>query len=150
MTEKLYLSRFISYLIRCRMIARAKSKKKRQPPQQPFLIVNSNLVRFDFILFDLSNQARISHDMLLVTTSSFLHLIRALVLFVWCKLRSLYPVNRVALSGSVQCLNGAWNKTRTCDLPVNSRMLYRLSYSGISSMPIYNSIPLFKTQIFFS
>ena len=26
--------------------------------------------------------------------------------------------------------NGARNRTRTCDLPVNSRMLYRLSYSG--------------------
>lgn len=82
MTEKLYLSRFIFYLIRCRMIARAKSKKKGGQPSNLFLIVNSNLVRFDFILFDLANQARISHDMLLVTTSSFLHLIRALVLFV--------------------------------------------------------------------
>ncbi len=26
--------------------------------------------------------------------------------------------------------NGARNRTRTCDLPVNSRTLYRLSYSG--------------------
>ncbi|WP_300845674.1 hypothetical protein, partial [uncultured Dubosiella sp.] len=35
------------------------------------------------------------------------------------------------------------------DLPVNSRMLYRLSYSGNSLMPVYNTIYFQKRQTVF-
>ena len=35
-------------------------------------------------------------------------------------------------------INGARNRTRTCDLPVNSRTLYRLSYSGTPLLLLHN------------
>ena len=38
--------------------------------------------------------------------------------------RCVKPLHQLAIN------NGARNRTRTCDLPVNSRTLYRLSYSG--------------------
>ena len=43
--------------------------------------------------------------------------------------------------------NGAWNKTRTCDLPVNSRMLYRLSYSDNCLIILAWHPPICNTKI---
>ena len=45
--------------------------------------------------------------------------------------------------------NGARNRTRTCDLPVNSRTLYRLSYSGTCICLIILAQLFFNDKHFF-